>query len=119
MVDTALAVIAEGFDADAVVLVRREDPNRPPVVSSRIPPSWDEASGFTFELFGQLWRLLEAPESAPDAPPGPGGQDGLTLQPHASKWTHLELVREVAMSQKGGEPVPVNELLQVYRSVPG
>ena len=31
----------------------------------------------------------------------------------------FELVREVAMSQKGGEPVPVNELLQVYRSVPG
>ncbi len=69
VVDTALAVIAEGFDADAVVVVRREDPERPPMVSSRIPPSWDEASGFTFELFGQLWRLLEAP--GPE-PPGTG-----------------------------------------------
>jgi len=64
VVDTALAVIAEGFDADAVVFVRREEPDRPPLVSSRIPPSWDEASGFTFELFGQLWGLLEAPEAA-------------------------------------------------------
>lgn len=66
VVDTALAVIAEGFEADAVVFVRREDPDRPPVVSSRIPPSWDEASGFTFELFGQLWRLLEAPGAGDD-----------------------------------------------------
>lgn len=75
VVDTALAVIAEGFEADAVVLVRREDPDRPPVVSSRIPPSWDEASGFTFELFGQLWRLLAAPDPGPDPAPGPGGPD--------------------------------------------
>lgn len=78
VVDTALAVIAEGFDADAVVFVRREDPDRPPVVSSRIPPSWDEASGFTFELFGQLWRVLEAPGTPDMGPAGhacPAGGD--------------------------------------------
>ncbi|MDH4363129.1 MAG: hypothetical protein OEY70_03440 [Acidimicrobiia bacterium] len=79
VVDTALAVIAEGFEADAVVFVRREEPDRPPVVSTRIPPSWDEASEFTFELFGQLWRLLQAP-GAPEipevAPTGPGCPEG-------------------------------------------
>ena len=73
VMDTALAVIAEGFDADAVVFVRREGPDQPPVVSSRIPPSWDEASGFTFELFGQLWRLMEVAETAP-GPPRPAGR---------------------------------------------
>ena len=84
VVDTALAVIAEGFDADAVVVVRREDPDRPPVVSSRIPPSWDEASGFTFELFGQLWRLLEAPDGEQRCPPAPDGAiDGqIRVGPH-------------------------------------
>ncbi|MEZ5406656.1 MAG: hypothetical protein R2761_01445 [Acidimicrobiales bacterium] len=80
VVDTALAVIAEGFEADAVVFVRREEPDRPPVVSTRIPPSWDEASGFTFELFGQLWRHLEAsPASAVSetaSPPGSGCPEG-------------------------------------------
>ncbi len=76
VVDTALAVIAERFEADAVVLVRREDPHRPPVVSSRMPPSWDEGSGFTFELFGQLWRLLEDPDTASDSRPGHAGRDG-------------------------------------------
>jgi hypothetical protein len=58
--DTALAVIAEGFDAEAVVIARRERADRPPEVSCRIPPSWVESSGWTFELFGQLYRLLEA-----------------------------------------------------------
>lgn len=77
VVDTALAVIAEGFDADAVVVVRREGADHPPVVSSRIPPSWDEASGFTFELFGQLWRLLEASGPTSGATAGGGAGTGV------------------------------------------
>jgi hypothetical protein len=69
--DTALAVIADGFEAEAVVIARREGPERPPLVSSRIPPSWDEAGGLTFELFGQLWRFLDAgtgPQVGPVVP---------------------------------------------------
>ncbi len=58
--ETALGAIAEGFDADAVVIVRRESHGQPMVVSSRIPPSWEESSGLTFELFGQLWQLLDS-----------------------------------------------------------
>lgn len=64
--DTAAGFIAEGFDAEAVVLARRESHDRHTLVSSRIPPSWDDSSAITFELFGQLWRLLDR-----SVPPGP------------------------------------------------
>jgi hypothetical protein len=57
--DTALAAIAEGFEAEAVVIARRDGIGLPAVVSSRIPPSWEEAPSLTFELFGQLWRMLD------------------------------------------------------------
>ncbi|MCP4223503.1 MAG: hypothetical protein GY773_09200, partial [Actinomycetia bacterium] len=56
--DTALGVIAEGFGAEAVAIARLDETGQP-VVSSRLPPSWEESSSMTFELYGQLWGLLE------------------------------------------------------------
>jgi hypothetical protein len=59
VVEVALAAIAEAFEADAIVLARRRHDGEPPVVSARLPPSWDDESGLKFELVGRVWRLLE------------------------------------------------------------
>lgn len=67
----ALGVIAEGFDAEAVVIARRDGTGKPPEVSERIPPSWDGSPGLAFELFGHLWGVLET------APDGLAGESGL------------------------------------------
>lgn len=56
--ETALTVIADGFGAEVVVICRRERAGEPTMVTSRIPPSWHEST-LTFELFGQLWSLLD------------------------------------------------------------
>ncbi|MEL7158086.1 MAG: hypothetical protein AAFN30_16025, partial [Actinomycetota bacterium] len=56
--ETALAAIADGFGAEAVAIARVDGADDA-VVSSRLPPSWDESSSLTFELYGQLWGLLE------------------------------------------------------------
>lgn len=56
--ETALSAIADGFGAEAVAIARLDDDDRP-VVSSRIPPSWEQSASLTFELYGQLWGLLE------------------------------------------------------------
>ncbi|MEM9131109.1 MAG: hypothetical protein AAF962_20130 [Actinomycetota bacterium] len=56
--ETALAAIAEGFGAEAVAIARVDGADDA-VISSRLPPSWDESSSLTFELHGQLWGLLE------------------------------------------------------------
>ncbi len=58
MTDTALGAIAEGFGAEAVAIARVDGADNP-VISSRLPPSWEESSSLTFELHGQLWGLLE------------------------------------------------------------
>ncbi|MEM8925908.1 MAG: hypothetical protein AAGD35_20580 [Actinomycetota bacterium] len=56
--EAALGAIAEGFGAEAVAIARVDDADNA-VVSSRLPPSWEESSSLTFELYGQLWGLLE------------------------------------------------------------
>jgi len=56
--ETALTVLAERFDAEAVAIVRRDEAGQP-VVASHLPPSWDDTSSSTFELYGQLWSLLD------------------------------------------------------------
>jgi len=58
----ALATIADGFGSEAVVIARRDCVGEPPIVSSRVPPSWADSSGTTFELFGKLWSILEGGE---------------------------------------------------------
>lgn len=57
--ERALGVIADGFDAEAVVICRRERSAGSAMVSSRIPPSWRNGSTAVFELYGQLWNLLD------------------------------------------------------------
>jgi hypothetical protein len=56
--DTALGVIAEGFEADAVAIAHVDDVGQP-VVATRLPPSWEGSSSLTFALYGHLWALLE------------------------------------------------------------
>ncbi len=56
--ETALAAIAEGFGAEAVAIARVDGADDA-IISSRLPPSWDESASLTFELHGQLWGLLE------------------------------------------------------------
>ena len=56
--ETALGVIADGLRAEAVAIARLDELGQP-VVSSRLPPSWEESSSLTFELYGQLWGLLD------------------------------------------------------------
>lgn len=56
--EIALGAIADGFGAEAVAIARLDDDDHP-VVASRIPPSWGESPSLTFELYGQLWGLLE------------------------------------------------------------
>ena len=58
VVDVALAAIAEAFEADAIVLARRRNDDDLPVISSRLPPSWDDELGVRFELVGHVWDLL-------------------------------------------------------------
>lgn len=58
VVDVALAAIAEAFEADAIVLARCRSGGDLPVVSSRLPPSWDDELGVKFELIGHVWDLL-------------------------------------------------------------
>ncbi len=85
--DTALSVIAEGFGAEAVAIARLDETGQP-VVSSRLPPSWEESSSMTFELYGQLWGLLEqggAPDRAHEA-----GQSRRPRGPRAIS-THREI----------------------------
>ncbi len=61
----ALAAIAEAFEADAIVLARRRNDGDLPVVSSRLPPSWDDDVGVKFELVGHVWHLLQEGSNAP------------------------------------------------------
>lgn len=68
MTETALSAIAEGFGAEAVAIARLDDEGQP-VVSSRVPPSWEESASLTFELYGQLWGLLERRGLPADARP--------------------------------------------------
>jgi len=56
--DTAMGVLAEVFDAEAVVIARHDDRGLVPSLSSRIPRAWNDRSGVVFELHGQLWGLL-------------------------------------------------------------
>ena len=67
MVDVASAAIGDVFGAEAVVLARRDDRTAIPVVSARLPPSWDDSSGLKFELFGRLWPILDDGRSTSEA----------------------------------------------------
>ena len=62
--ERALGVIADGFDDEAVVICRRERRAGSAMVSSRIPPSWRDGSTAIFELYGQLWNLLDTDRQA-------------------------------------------------------
>ena len=73
VIETALSVIAEGFGAEAVAIARLDEAGRP-VVASRIPPSWEESSSLTFELYGQLWTLLDSRGASIDPEVRPGGR---------------------------------------------
>jgi hypothetical protein len=81
VIETALGAIADGFDAEAVVIARRDGAGQLAVVSSRIPPSWEEATSLTFELFGMLWYWLDHASYAYADPARwlrePGGEPGL------------------------------------------
>lgn len=74
--DVALAVVADGFEAEAVAIARLDESGLP-VVSSRLPPSWDESSSLTFALHGQLWQLLDGVDPSVDA----GAQAGAGRRP--------------------------------------
>lgn len=63
-----MMAIAEGFGAEAVAIARLDE-NGQPVVSSRVPPSWEDSASLTFELYGQLWGLLERKGAPADAHP--------------------------------------------------
>lgn len=82
--ETALAAIADGFGAEAVAIARVDGADDA-VVSSRLPPSWDESSSLTFELYGQLWGLLERRGRLVEADGStPTGSDGASSGTEAS-----------------------------------
>ena len=56
----ALRSIAEGFDADGVILVRRDAEGELAAVTSQLPSSWDGFDTISFEVSGRLWHKLEA-----------------------------------------------------------
>lgn len=62
---TALASIADGFNADGVVLVRRDESGELATVTSRLPSGWSTLSPVTFEMVGLLWQHLDRPAAPP------------------------------------------------------
>jgi hypothetical protein len=112
VVETALGAIADGFDAEAVVITRRDGSGQLAVVSSRIPPSWAEATSLTFELFGMLWYWLDHASYAFASPgsdqpaegeAGPLGESGRHLwigcQPLATGHLAAAVVRGTPFSE--------------------
>jgi hypothetical protein len=55
----ALDSLADGFGADAVVLVSRDEDNELASVSSRLPASWESLEAVPFETIGRLWSALD------------------------------------------------------------
>ncbi len=55
----ALRSIADGFDADGVVLVRRDGEGELAAVTSQLPSSWDGFDTISFEVAGRLWHKLD------------------------------------------------------------
>lgn len=58
----ALRSIADGFDADGVVLVRRDAEGELAAVTSQLPSSWDGFDTISFEVSGRLWKKLDSPD---------------------------------------------------------
>ena len=58
--EVALEVVAEAFEAEAVLLAYREPTRSAPLVAGRFPPSWSETTGLRFELSGHLWAHVTA-----------------------------------------------------------
>ncbi len=57
--ETALSMIADGFSADGVVVVRRDGSGGLAAVTSKLPSGWTALSPTTFEIVGRLWSHLE------------------------------------------------------------
>jgi hypothetical protein len=125
VVETALSAIADGFDAEAVVIARRDGSGQLAVVSSRIPPSWSEATSLTFELFGMLWYWLDhasyaypghtGPDRGPDGEAGPlggGRQLWIGCQPLAAGHLAAAVVRGTPFTE-----VEQSTLNRLVRSV--
>ncbi len=57
--ELALTALAEGFQADGVVVVSRSGPGRSATVASKLPEGWSGLDGEGFELAGRLWAALD------------------------------------------------------------
>lgn len=81
--DLALEAIASSFDAEAVLLVRRDDDRPSSVICTRVPPSWQDRPGLEFEMQGRLWGELADRQAGLGRPLRPRSYSALVDGKHA------------------------------------
>lgn len=76
VVDTALAVVADAFELDGLVVAGGAGSPSSRFLATRLPPSWSAGSPVLFELYGRLHAAL--------VPDGPDQRSEFRGRPHPS-----------------------------------
>ncbi len=128
--ELALTALAEGFEADGVVVVSRSGEGRSATVASKLPEGWSGLDAEGFELAGRLWAALDDDDfefaqtalegrqmliCRQDSSPGPIAAAIVRSRPfdHDDERLVARLVRSVSLAVNGASDVPGGASIRV------